>query len=98
MIRVALPYHLQRLAGSGAEVQIDLSGAATIQSVLDALEVRYPTLRGTIRDHITQQRRPFIRFYACGEDLSLESPDYRLPGRVVSGEEVFIVLGAIAGG
>lgn len=98
MIRVVIPYHLQRLAGSEAEVQIALEGDATICSVLDALEMRYPMLRGTIRDHVTLQRRPFIRFYACGEDLSLESSDFKLPDRVASGEEVFLVLGAIAGG
>ena len=98
MIRVVLPYHLQRLAGSDAEVQIALDGTATICSVLDALEVRYPMLRGTIRDHVTRQRRPFLRFYACGEDLSLESADFRLPSKVASGEEVFLILGAIAGG
>jgi molybdopterin synthase sulfur carrier subunit len=98
MIRVVLPYHLQRLAQSGAEVQIALDGAVTICSVLDALEMRYPMLRGTIRDHVTQQRRPFLRFYACGEDFTLESSDFRLPDKVASGEEVFLILGAIAGG
>ena len=98
MIRVVLPYHLQRLAQSEAEVQIALDGDATIRSVIDALEVRYPMLRGTIRDHGTQQRRPFLRFFACGEDLTLESPDFRLPDKVASGEEVFLILGAIAGG
>jgi hypothetical protein len=98
MIRVALPYHLQRLAGSDAEVQIALDGNVTIRSVLDALEMRYPMLRGTIRDHVTLERRPFIRFYACGEDLSLESADFQLPDKIASGQEVFLVLGAIAGG
>ncbi|HCA79150.1 MAG TPA: hypothetical protein DEP53_05380 [Bacteroidetes bacterium] len=98
MIRVVLPYHLQRLALSGAEVQIAVDGAVTIGSVLDALELRYPMLRGTIRDHVTQQRRPFLRFFVCGQDLSLESSDVQLPGKVASGEEVFLILGAIAGG
>ena len=98
MIRVVLPYHLQRLAGSDAEVQITLDGAVTICSVLDALEMRYPTLRGTIRDHVTKQRRPFLRFFACGEDLSLEAADFRLPDKIASGEEAFLILGAIAGG
>ena len=98
MIRVALPYHLQRLAQSDAEVQLAVDGAVTIRSVLDALELRYPMLRGTIRDHVTQQRRPFLRFFVCGEDLSLEPPDLQLPDNVASGEEVFLILGAIAGG
>jgi len=98
MIRVVLPYHLQRLAQSDAEVQISPDGDITICSVLNALERRYPMLRGTIRDHVTQQRRPFLRFYACGEDLTLESPDFKLPDKVASGEEVFLILGAIAGG
>jgi len=98
MIRVVLPYHLQRLAGSDAEVKIAVDGAVTICSVLDALELRYPMLRGTVRDHGTQQRRPFLRFFACGEDLTLESPDFQLPDKVASGEEVFLILGAIAGG
>jgi sulfur-carrier protein len=98
MIRVVLPYHLQRLAQSGAEVQISVEGAVTIASVLDALEVRYPMLRGTIREHTTHQRRPFLRFFACGEDLSHESSDLRLPDRIATGEEPFLVIGAIAGG
>jgi molybdopterin synthase sulfur carrier subunit len=98
MIRVVLPYHLQRLSELGKEVQVDVRGAVTICSVLDALEMRYPMLRGTIREHVTQQRRPYLRFYACGEDLSLDSPDTRLPEKVASGEEPFLVLGAIAGG
>lgn len=98
MIRVALPYHLQRLAQSDAEVQVAVDGVATIRSVLDALELRYPMLRGTIRDQVTQQRRPFLRFFVCGEDVSLESSELQLPGRVASGEEVFLILGAIAGG
>ena len=98
MIRVVLPYHLQRLAQTGAEVQIAVDGAVTTRAVLDALEARYPMLRGTIRDHVTQQRRPFLRFFVCGKDLSLESSDLPLPGKVASGEEVFLILGAIAGG
>ncbi len=98
MIRVVLPYHLQRLAQSGAEVQIAVEGAVTISTVLDALEGRYPTLRGTIREHDTHKRRPFLRFFACGEDLSHESSDFRLPERIASGEEPFLVIGAIAGG
>ena len=98
MIRVVLPYHLQNLARVGAEVQIDLRESPTLGSVLDALEARYPMLAGTIRDHITQQRRPFVRFFACGEDFSLASPDTPLPDQVVSGQEPFLVIGAIAGG
>jgi hypothetical protein len=98
MIRVVLPYHLQNLARVGAEVQIDLTESPTLGSVLDALEARYPMLAGTIRDHITQQRRPFVRFFACGEDFSLASPDTPLPDQVVSGQEPFLVIGAIAGG
>jgi sulfur-carrier protein len=98
VIRVILPQHLRTLAGVGSEVQIEIEGAATQQSVLDALELRYPMLRGTIRDQVTQQRRPFLRFFACEEDLSHEPPDAPLPESVVSGSEPLIVLGAIAGG
>ncbi len=98
MIRVILPYHLRTLARSDAEVQVAVEGTVTISSVLDALEKKFPMLRGTIRDHGTQQRRPFLRFFACGEDISLESLDTRLPDKVVSGEEPFLVIGAIAGG
>lgn len=98
MIRVALPYHLRNLAGVDAEVQLDVQGPVTQRSVLNALEARYPMLAGTIRDHVTQQRRPFLRFFACGEDLSLELPDAQLPEKVASGEEPFLVIGAIAGG
>ncbi len=98
MIRVVLPYHLRTLAQSDAEVQIAVAGAVTICSVLDALETHYPMLRGTIRDHVTQQRRPFLRFFACGEDFSLESSDIELPPKIVSGEEPFLIIGAIAGG
>jgi molybdopterin synthase sulfur carrier subunit len=98
MIRVILPQHLRTLAHVGSEVQLDLSGPATLCSVLDALEARYPMLRGTIRDHVTQQRRPFLRFFACEEDLSHEPADALLPNAVVSGKEPLVVLGAIAGG
>jgi sulfur-carrier protein len=98
MIRVVLPYHLRRLAQSDAEVQITVDGDLTLGAVLDAIEIRYPMLRGTIRDHVTKQRRPFLRFYACGEDLSLESSDCRLPEKVASGDEQFLIIGAIAGG
>jgi molybdopterin synthase sulfur carrier subunit len=98
MIRVVLPYHLQMLAQVSAEVQLDIEGPATQRSVLDALEFRYPMLRGTIRDHITGQRRPMLRFFACTEDLSLEPPDAPLPDAVVSGAEPFFIIAAIAGG
>ena len=98
MIRVVLPYHLQTLAQVKAEVQIAVAGPVTISSVLDALELRYPTLRGTIRDQVTRQRRPYLRFFACGEDFSLESSDIQLPDKVASGEVPLVVLGAIAGG
>jgi sulfur-carrier protein len=98
MIRVILPAHLRMLAGVKGEVTLDVEGQATQRSVLDALEARYPMLRGTIRDHMTQQRRPFLRFFACEEDLSHESPDAPLPDAVASGTEPLIILGAIAGG
>ena len=98
MIRVELPYHLRNLAKVSGEVQLDVSGVVTLRSVLDVLEARYPMLQGTIRDHITQQRRPFLRFFACEEDLSHESPDKPLPESVVSGREPLLVIGAIAGG
>ena len=98
MIRVVLPHHLRTLAGAGEEVAIEVAGKATQRSVIDALEARYPMLQGTIRDHYTQQRRPFLRFFACEDDLSHESPDSPLPDAVVSGSEPFIILGAIAGG
>jgi hypothetical protein len=98
MIRVLLPQHLQTLAHVGSEVEIEPEGPATQRSVLDALEGRYPMLRGTIRDQLTQQRRPFLRFFACEEDLSHESADAPLPEAVASGAEPFIVIGAIAGG
>ena len=98
MIRVELPYHLRTLAKVSGEVQLDLEGAVTQRSVLDALEARYPMLQGTIRDHVTQQRRPFLRFFACEEDLSHDSPDALLPEAVASGKEPLLVVGAIAGG
>jgi molybdopterin synthase sulfur carrier subunit len=98
MIRVAIPQHLRTLAGIKGEVQLEIEGAITQRSVLDALEARYPMLRGTIRDHVTQQRRPFLRFFACEEDLSHESPDTPLPEAVANGREPFLIVGAIAGG
>lgn len=98
MIRVTLPQHLRTLAHVGSEVQVEIEGAATQRSILDAIEARYPMLRGTIRDHVTQQRRPFLRYFACEEDLSHEPPDAPLPDAVASGKEPFIVIGAIAGG
>jgi molybdopterin synthase sulfur carrier subunit len=97
-IRLMLPQHLRTLAHVGAEVTIEVEGPITQRSVLDALEARYPMLRGTIRDHVTQQRRPFLRFFACEEDLSHESPDASLPEAVASGKEPFLIIGAIAGG
>jgi molybdopterin synthase sulfur carrier subunit len=98
MIRVVLPPHLRTLAHVGSEVTLEVAGAVTLRSVLDELEARYPMLRGTIRDHVTQQRRPFLRFFACEQDLSHESPDAPLPDAIASGAEPLIVLGAIAGG
>jgi hypothetical protein len=98
MIRVILPQHLRTLAQVGAEVTLEVEGAVTQRSVLDALEGRYPMLRGAIRDHDTLQRRPFLRFFACEEDLSHEPPDAPLPDAVASGKEPFLVIGAIAGG
>jgi molybdopterin synthase sulfur carrier subunit len=98
MIRVELPSHLRTLAKVDGEVQLDVQGQVTLRSVLDALEARYPMLRGTIRDHVSGQRRPFLRFFACEEDLSHESPDAPLPDAVASGAEPLVVLGAIAGG
>jgi hypothetical protein len=98
MIRVILPPHLRNLAHVGAEVTLEVQSPVTQRSVLDALEARYPMLRGAIRDHVTLQRRAFLRFFACEEDLSHESPDAPLPEAVASGKEPFIVIGAIAGG
>jgi sulfur-carrier protein len=98
MVRVILPQHLRTLAHAGAEVEIEIAGPVTQRSILDALEARYPMLRGTIRDQVTQQRRPFLRFFACEEDLSHEPPDALLPQAVASGGEPFLIVGAIAGG
>ena len=98
MIRVVLPYHLRTLARVDGEVQIEVGSPATVRSVLDALEKRFPVLRGTIRDHDTLRRRPFVRFFACKDDLSLEPPHTLLPDAVVSGAEPFLIVGAIAGG
>ena len=98
MIRVVLPYHLRSLAQVGAEVTLDVDGPVTQRSVLDALEARYPMLRGTIRDHLTHKRRPFLRFFACEEDLSNQAPDAPLPDAVASGAAPFFIIGAIAGG
>jgi hypothetical protein len=98
MIRVVLPMHLRTLARVDREVELDLDGPATQRSVLDALENRYPVLRGAIRDHVTLKRRPFLRFFACEQDLSHEPPDTPLPDAVATGAEPFLVVGAIAGG
>jgi hypothetical protein len=98
MIRVELPQHLRTLAGISGEVRLDVQGAVTQRSVLDALEACYPVLRGTIRDHATGVRRPFLRFFACQEDLSHDPPDAALPDAVVSGAEPLLIIGAIAGG
>ena len=98
MIRIVLPWHLRSLAQIPGEVQLDVAGAVTSRSILDALEARYPMLRGTLRDHVTRQRRPFLRFFACREDLSLDSPDTLLPPAVIDGAEPFCIVGAMAGG
>jgi molybdopterin synthase sulfur carrier subunit len=98
MIRVTLPPHLRKLAQVDGEVKLDVKGEVTQRSILDTLEVRYPMLRGTIRDHVTQRRRAFVRFFACGEDLSHEPPDAPLPDAVATGAEPFMIVGAIAGG
>ncbi len=98
LVRIELPPHLRTLAGVGREVTIELQGTISQRSVVDALEIRYPMLRGTIRDQVTQQRRPFLRFFACEQDLSHEPPDAPLPDPVASGTEPLIILGAIAGG
>jgi molybdopterin synthase sulfur carrier subunit len=97
-IRIELPFHLRNLAQVSGEVRLEVSPPVTISSILDALESRYPVLRGTIRDHDTQQRRAFLRFFACQEDLSHQSPDAPLPDEVASGKEPFLIIGAIAGG
>lgn len=98
MVRVILPHHLRTLAGAGDEVQLDLNGSATVSTILDAIEQKYPMLRGTIREHGTLKRRALVRFFACGEDLSHDSPDTPLPDAIAKGEEPFFVMGAIAGG
>jgi hypothetical protein len=98
MIRVRLPHHLRNLAGVGREVALEIDGPVTQRAVLDALETRYPVLRGTIRDHTTKERRPYLRFFACQEDLSHQTPDDPLPAEVAAGKEPFMVIGAIAGG
>ena len=98
MIRIQLPYHLRNLASVDSEVEISVQGAVTQQSLLDSLEAKYPTLRGTIRNHSTQKRRAFLRFFACGEDVSHESPETLLPDAIANGTEPFMIVGAIAGG
>jgi sulfur-carrier protein len=98
MIRVILPQHLRALAQTGSEIELAIQGPVTQRIVLDAIEARYPMLRGTIRDRLTQRRRPFLRFFACEQDLSQESPDAPLPMEVATGAEPLIILGAIAGG
>lgn len=98
MIRVVLPFHLRTIARVQGELNLAVEAPATIGSVLDAIEAAYPALRGMIRDHVTLKRRPFVRFYACKEDLSLEPPDTPLPAAVIAGEEPFIIMGAMAGG
>ena len=98
MIRIVLPHHLRTLARVGDEVQLDVDGTVTQRMIIDALEAKYPMLRGTIRDHATQKRRPMVRFFACGEDVSHELPDTPLPDAIVKGTEPFFIMGAIAGG
>jgi sulfur-carrier protein len=98
MIRVMLPAHLRNLAQTGNEVQLEIEGPPTLRKALDALEARYPMLRGTIRDHVTLQRRPFLRFFACAEDISHDSPDAELPAAIAAGKEPLLIIGAIAGG
>lgn len=98
MIRVVLPFHLRNLARVGGELELDVAGPVTIRAVLEALEARYPVLRGTLRDHDTLKRRPFVRFFACKEDWSLEPVDTVLPDAIVNGTEPFLIIGAIAGG
>jgi molybdopterin synthase sulfur carrier subunit len=98
MIRVVLPFHLKNLARVEGEVTLEVAGQVTQRAILDALEARYPNLSGTIRDHVTKKRRPFIRFFACGEDFSNESPDTPLPDEVATGKEPFLVVGSISGG
>jgi sulfur-carrier protein len=98
MIRIILPAHLRTLANVNEEIRVDVKDPVTLRSLLDALETRYPVLRGTVRDHVTQKRRPFVRFFACEKDFSQEPPDTALPQSVIAGKEPFVILGAIAGG
>lgn len=98
MIRVQLPYHLKNLARIEGEVLVEVDGVVSIATILDAVEVRYPMLKGTIRDHVTKNRRPFLRFFACGEDLSNDPPENPLPEAIGNGKDLFMVVGAIAGG
>lgn len=98
MIRVVLPYHLRNLAQVGAEVRLEVNAPVTQRAILNALEARYPMLAGTVREHVTHKRRPFLRYFVCGEDLSLDSPDAPLPEAIASGQEPFYIIGAIAGG
>ena len=98
MIRVVLPHHLRTLARVGDEVHVDLNGSVTVQSLLDAVEAKYPMLRGTIRDHESHKRRPMVRFFVCGEDVSHDPPDNPLPDAIAEGAEPFLIMGAIAGG
>ena len=98
MVRVVLPHHLRTLARVGSELQLELNGNVTAKTILDALETKYPVLRGTIRDHVSQKRRPLVRFFACGEDISHEPADTPLPEAIASGREPFFIMGAIAGG
>lgn len=97
-MRVVMPFHLRKLAGVDGEVELSVGEPATVRAILDALEAKFPVLKGTVRDHVTLKRRPFIRFFACKEDLSLESVDTPLPEAVVKGEEPFLIVGAMAGG
>ena len=98
MIRVVLPHHLRTLSATGREVELDVAGPVTLRAMIDALEEKYPMLRGTMRDHVSLKRRPFVRFFACEEDLSHEPPDAPLPGAVAAGTEPFLIIGALAGG
>jgi molybdopterin converting factor small subunit len=98
MVRVILPAHLRTLAAVERQVELEIAGPVTQRTILDALETKYPALRGTIRDHVTQQRRPLVRFFACEQDISHDSPDALLPDKIASGEEAFYIIGAIAGG
>jgi molybdopterin synthase sulfur carrier subunit len=98
MVRVVLPHHLRTLAGVGSELQLELNGNVTTKAILDAIETKYPVLRGTIRDHVSHQRRPLVRFFACGEDISHDALDAPMPDAIAKGTEPFFIMGAIAGG